>query len=204
MVSPGTPIRRSSRPATAWSTHRRCGFFRPTALLAALSLWQISLRRWRADSRLHRHPLHVLCVRTRHARASPALAETRTLNPRPEAVRDEQFAIWCRSNTRWCGGCGSRVPRSPPRRPRSGLPAVVLRGRRAVVLCRGGPSLPGHHPLAEGLREPADVAHARLVKPGQDVRHYQVSSVTSARHRTPECGHARMHQPSVVDEALVT
>ena len=97
---------------------------------------------------------------------------------------------WCRGHRR-----GGRV---------RVLPAVVLRGRRAVVLCRGGPSLPGHHPLAEGLREPADVAHARLVKPGQDARHYQVSSVTSAGHRTPDCGHARMHQPSVVDEALVT
>jgi hypothetical protein len=74
--------------------------------------------------------------------------------------------------------------------------------RRSAL--QAGPSLPGDHQLVEGFREPADVAHARLVKLGQDARHYQVSSMTSAGHRTPDCGHARMHQPSVVGEALVT
>ena len=76
-----------------------------------------------------------------------ALAETRTLNPRPEAVRDEQFASSEFFDARDLVQVKYEMVRrvrvdGAPVTPRRGgvrvLPAVVLRGRR-----RGGPRRAG-------------------------------------------------------------
>ena len=94
-----------------------------------------------------------------------ALAETRTLNPRPEAVRDEQFASSEFFDARDLVQVKYEMVRrvrvdGAPVTPRGGrvrvLPAVVLRGRR-----RGGPRRAGWAGAGQARAAAGAQAHRR-------------------------------------------
>ena len=143
-----------------------------------------------------------------------ALAESRTLNPHPEAVQDEAFAprssltpgIWCRSSTRWCAGCGSTGRRcrtaaaafgfsrpsyyTAARSTRAGWPALVParpgpRGRTSSPT-RSSPSPRrcGERPDPAG----ADLVGAVADRFGVQVHPRSVERALAAGGRSPKSG----------------